>query len=119
MDARVTASLKTAMAMATAATDARRRVGTRPEIKTLANLESAFDGESMAHIKYRYFAKLVLAPGAQAIRIPLADDAASAVLSVNAWQDFADLYTRLTRVNSAASEGDMAIKKRIVIMAPG
>jgi rubrerythrin len=30
----------------------------RPEIKTLANLESAFPGESMAHIKYRYFAKL-------------------------------------------------------------
>jgi rubrerythrin len=31
----------------------------RPEIKTLANLESAFAGESMAHIKYRYFAKIV------------------------------------------------------------
>jgi rubrerythrin len=30
----------------------------RPEIKTLANLESAFAGESMAHTKYRYFAKL-------------------------------------------------------------
>ncbi len=30
----------------------------RPEIKTLQNLESAFAGESMAHIKYRYFAKL-------------------------------------------------------------
>ena len=29
-----------------------------PEIKTLANLESAFAGESMAHIKYRYFAKI-------------------------------------------------------------
>ncbi|MEI6484394.1 MAG: rubrerythrin family protein [Betaproteobacteria bacterium] len=30
----------------------------RPEIKTIANLESAFAGESMAHIKYRYLAKL-------------------------------------------------------------
>ncbi len=30
----------------------------RPEIKTMANLEAAFAGESMAHIKYRYFAKL-------------------------------------------------------------
>ena len=30
----------------------------RPELKTLANLEAAFAGESMAHIKYRYFAKL-------------------------------------------------------------
>jgi hypothetical protein len=27
----------------------------RPEIKTIANLEAAFAGESMAHIKYRYF----------------------------------------------------------------
>src|SRR5512133_218343 len=30
----------------------------RPEIKAVANLESAFAGVSMAHIKYRYFAKL-------------------------------------------------------------
>ena len=30
----------------------------RPEIKTFTNLESAFAGESMAHVKYRYFAKL-------------------------------------------------------------
>ena len=35
----------------------------RPEIKTLANLESAFAGESMAHIKYRYFAKIARAAG--------------------------------------------------------
>ena len=34
-----------------------------PEIKTVANLESAFAGESMAHIKYRYFAKLARAAG--------------------------------------------------------
>jgi rubrerythrin len=31
---------------------------TRPAIQTLANLEAAFAGESMAHTKYRYFAKL-------------------------------------------------------------
>jgi len=36
---------------------------TRPEIKTIHNLESAFAGESMAHIKYRYFAKLARAAG--------------------------------------------------------
>ena len=30
----------------------------RPDIKTIANLEAAFAGESMAHIKYRYFAKI-------------------------------------------------------------
>ena len=35
----------------------------RPEIKTLANLEAAFAGESMAHLKYRYFAKLARAAG--------------------------------------------------------
>ena len=35
----------------------------RPEIKTLQNLEAAFAGESMAHIKYRWFAKLARAAG--------------------------------------------------------
>ena len=30
---------------------------------TIANLEAAFAGESMAHIKYRYFAKLARAAG--------------------------------------------------------
>ena len=38
----------------------------RPEIKTMANLEAAFAGESMAHIKYRYFAKLARAMGDEA-----------------------------------------------------
>ena len=38
----------------------------RPEIKTLANLESAFAGESMAHIKYRYFAKIAREMGDEA-----------------------------------------------------
>ena len=36
---------------------------TRPEIKTYQNLQAAFAGESMAHIKYRYFAKLARAAG--------------------------------------------------------
>ena len=39
---------------------------TRPEIKTMANLEAAFAGESMAHIKYRYFAKQCRAMGDEA-----------------------------------------------------
>lgn len=34
-----------------------------PESPTLKNLESAFAGESMAHIKYRYFAKLAREAG--------------------------------------------------------
>ena len=33
---------------------------------TLTNLESAFAGESMAHLKYRYFAKLCRAAGDEA-----------------------------------------------------
>jgi rubrerythrin len=38
-------------------------MGMRPELKTMQNLEAAFAGESMAHIKYRYFAKLARAAG--------------------------------------------------------
>ncbi|MBI3140674.1 MAG: rubrerythrin [Rhodocyclales bacterium] len=35
----------------------------RPGIKTMENLEAAFAGESMAHIKYRYFARIARAAG--------------------------------------------------------
>jgi len=35
----------------------------RPEVKTRTNLEAAFAGESMAHTKYRYFAKIARAEG--------------------------------------------------------
>ena len=35
----------------------------RPDIKTMDNLEAAFAGESMAHIKYRFFAKIARAAG--------------------------------------------------------
>src|SRR3954452_18931783 len=34
---------------------------------TIENLEAAFAGESMAHIKYRYFAKLARAAGAMEV----------------------------------------------------
>jgi rubrerythrin len=34
---------------------------------TIKNLEAAFAGESMAHIKYRYFAKLARAAGAEEV----------------------------------------------------
>ena len=37
-----------------------------PESVTIQNLESAFAGESMAHIKYRYFAKLCREMGDEA-----------------------------------------------------
>ena len=39
---------------------------TYPTSPTLQNLESAFAGESMAHIKYRYFAKVCRAQGDEA-----------------------------------------------------
>ncbi len=38
----------------------------KPVSITLKNLESAFAGESMAHIKYRYFAKIARAQGDEA-----------------------------------------------------
>src|SRR5689334_15222329 len=34
---------------------------------TIKNLEAAFAGEAMAHIKYRYFAKLARAAGAEEV----------------------------------------------------
>jgi rubrerythrin len=37
-----------------------------PESATIQNLEAAFAGESMAHIKYRYFARLCRAVGDEA-----------------------------------------------------
>ncbi len=38
----------------------------RPEIKTIQNLHAALAGESTAHIKYRYFARLARAAGDEA-----------------------------------------------------
>jgi len=35
----------------------------RPDIQTMVNLEAAFAGESMAHTKYRYFARIARAMG--------------------------------------------------------
>lgn len=65
------------------------------------------------------YAKLVLATGAQAIRIPLGGNAASEVLSVNSLADFTEFHVRLTQVNSAAPNHRTDIKKRIVIMGGG
>ncbi|MCB2021249.1 MAG: rubrerythrin family protein [Burkholderiaceae bacterium] len=49
-----------------------------PASVTLKNLEAAFAGESMAHIKYRYFAKLCRASG---------DEATAAVFEATAEQE--------------------------------
>src|SRR5476649_1475762 len=40
-----------------------RRTHMKPESVTIKNLEAAFAGESMAHIKYLYFAKVCRAAG--------------------------------------------------------
>ena len=63
------------------------------------------------------YAQLVLATGAQPIRIPMAGDAASAVLSVNSWQDFSHFHERLTGDKVAAEVADA--KKHVVIMGAG
>jgi len=52
----------------------------RPEIKTIANLESAFAGESMAHIKYRYFAKLTREMGDEVTARAFEETAAQEVM---------------------------------------
>ncbi len=49
-----------------------------PASVTIKNLEAAFAGESMAHIKYRYFAKLCRAAG---------DEATAAVFEATAAQE--------------------------------
>jgi rubredoxin-NAD+ reductase len=63
------------------------------------------------------YARLVLATGAQPIRIALAGDAASAVLSVNALQDFAVFHGHLTGTNVTAETA--TAKKHVVIMGAG
>ncbi len=51
----------------------------RPEIKTMANLEAAFAGESMAHTKYRYFAKIARAEGHEEVARVFEETAAQEV----------------------------------------
>jgi len=63
------------------------------------------------------YAKLVLATGAQSIRLPMAGDAASAVLSVNSLQDFSFFHERLSNGKVTAEVADA--KKHVVIMGAG
>jgi rubrerythrin len=51
-----------------------------PNSVTIQNLESAFAGESMAHIKYRYFAKLCRAAGDEATAKVFEDTAEQEIL---------------------------------------
>ncbi|HSN80892.1 MAG TPA: FAD-dependent oxidoreductase [Rhodoferax sp.] len=63
------------------------------------------------------YVKLVLATGAQSIRLPMAGDAASAVLSVNSLQDFSFFHERLSSGKVTAEVADA--KKHVVIMGAG
>ncbi|MBC7512802.1 MAG: rubrerythrin [Herminiimonas sp.] len=47
---------------------------------TIENLEAAFAGESMAHVKYRYFAKLARAAGAEDVAKIFEDTAEQEIL---------------------------------------
>jgi rubrerythrin len=72
----------------------------RPEIKTLANLEAAFAGESMAHIKYRYFAKLAREMGDEVTARTFEETAAQEVMHAFGHLDL--LYPKATMTPAKA-----------------
>ena len=61
---------------------------------TVNNLESAFAGESMAHIKYRYFARLCCAAG---------DEASARIFEETADQEVLHAWSHLDLLYPAAS----------------
>jgi len=79
----------------------------RPEIKTYQNLEAAFAGESMAHIKYRYFAKLARAAG---------DEATAQIFEETAAQEVMHAFGHLDLLYPAA---DMTPAKALRIAIEG
>ncbi len=66
----------------------------QPESVTLKNLESAFAGESMAHIKYMYFAKVCRAAG---------DIASAEVFEATAAQEVQHAFGHLDLLYPAAA----------------
>ncbi|MEO8121090.1 MAG: FAD-dependent oxidoreductase, partial [Rhodoferax sp.] len=54
------------------------------------------------------YSQLVLATGAQPIRVPMAGDGADQVLSINSWDDFSAFHARLTGLNGAGNSGSEA-----------
>ena len=79
----------------------------RPEIKTYQNLEAAFAGESMSHIKYRYFAKLARAAG---------DEATAQIFEETAAQEVMHAFGHLDLLYPAA---DMTPAKALRIAIEG
>jgi rubredoxin-NAD+ reductase len=63
------------------------------------------------------YGQLVLATGAQPIRLPLAGNAAAEVLSVNSLDDFVRFHARLTAQATNTSEAPAS--KRVLIMGAG
>jgi rubredoxin-NAD+ reductase len=69
------------------------------------------------------YSQLVLATGAQPIRVPLAGDAADQVQSINSLDDFSAFHARLTSgssyENESASEPAERPRKHVLIMGAG
>ncbi len=64
------------------------------------------------------YRQLVLATGAQPIRMPLAGDAPEQVLSINSLDDFAGFYQRLTRADQAEDQVKDC-PRQVLIMGAG
>ncbi|MDB5842500.1 MAG: Rubrerythrin [Herminiimonas sp.] len=75
---------------------------------TIENLESAFAGESMAHIKYRYFAKLAREAGAEDVAKIFEDTAEQEVMHAFGHLDLLYPKAQLTPAKSLeiAIEGE-------------
>jgi len=75
---------------------------------TIGNLESAFAGESMAHIKYRYFAKLAREAGAEDVAQAFEATAEQEVMHAFGHLDLLYPKSRLTPANmlGIAIEGE-------------
>ena len=80
---------------------------TNPSV-TIQNLESAFAGESMAHIKYRYFAKLARAAGAEDVALAFEATADQEVMHAFGHLDLLFPKTEMTpqRALELAIEGE-------------
>jgi rubrerythrin len=80
----------------------------RPDLKTFQNLEAAFAGESMAHIKYRYFAKLARAAG---------DDATARVFEETADQEVQHAFGHLDLLYPSDEITPAKARKRFTALA--
>ncbi len=88
-------------------TQATTPAATPPSV-TITNLESAFAGESMAHIKYRYFAKLAREAGAHEIAQVFEETAAQEVMHAFAHLDLLYPKNKMTpqKALAIAIEGE-------------